>query len=107
LSVNWDNIRIALAFQREVINRIISEVQPDLIHCYDWMTGLQQAMAFYRLPDRQRTRQVRRIMTESLAHHNTDEWVRQITRGYAGVLEAAHRHDAIRKDQMDTSRIAA
>ena len=34
------NIRIALAFQREIINRIIPEVQPDLIHCFDWMTGL-------------------------------------------------------------------
>lgn len=41
----WENIRIALAFQREVINRIIPEVQPDLIHCYDWMTGLIPPMA--------------------------------------------------------------
>jgi len=45
LTLNWENIRIALAFQREVINRIIPEVQPDLIHCYDWMTGLIPAMA--------------------------------------------------------------
>lgn len=30
----------ALAFQREVINNIIPKVQPDLIHCNDWMTGL-------------------------------------------------------------------
>lgn len=39
------NIRIALAFQREVIHRIIPEVRPDLIHCFDWMTGLIPAMA--------------------------------------------------------------
>jgi glycogen synthase len=45
LNTDWENIRIALAFQREVINRIIPEVQPDLIHCYDWMTGLIPAMA--------------------------------------------------------------
>jgi glycogen synthase len=38
-------IRIALDFQREVINRIIPEVQPDLIHCFDWTTGLIPAMA--------------------------------------------------------------
>jgi len=37
------NIKIALAFQREIINRIIPEVQPDLIHCFDWMTGLLPA----------------------------------------------------------------
>jgi starch synthase len=40
-----DNTRIALAFQREVINHIIPSVQPDLIHCNDWMTGLIPAMA--------------------------------------------------------------
>ena len=45
LTANWDNIRISLAFQREVINRIIPEVQPDLIHCFGWMTGLVPAMA--------------------------------------------------------------
>ncbi len=44
-TTDWENIRIALAFQREVINRIIPEVQPDLIHCYDWMTALIPAMA--------------------------------------------------------------
>ena len=38
-------IRIALDFQREVINRIVPEVQPDLIHCFDWTTGLIPAMA--------------------------------------------------------------
>ncbi len=40
-----DIVRYALAFQREVINRIIFEVRPDLIHCYDWITGLIPAAA--------------------------------------------------------------
>ena len=40
-----DSFRFAIAFQREVINNIIPEVQPDLIHCNDWMTGLIPAMA--------------------------------------------------------------
>ena len=39
------NIKLALAFQREVINNIIPRVQPDLIHCNDWMTGLVPAAA--------------------------------------------------------------
>jgi starch synthase len=39
------NIHIALAFQREVINNIVPRVRPDLIHCNDWMTGLIPAMA--------------------------------------------------------------
>jgi ADP-glucose type glycogen/starch synthase len=38
-------MRIALAFQRELINHIIPTVRPDLIHCNDWMTGLIPAMA--------------------------------------------------------------
>ncbi|MBN1557887.1 MAG: glycogen/starch synthase [Lentisphaerae bacterium] len=37
--------KIALAFQREIINNIVPKVQPDLIHCNDWMTGLIPAMA--------------------------------------------------------------
>lgn len=40
-----ENIKISLAFQREVLNQIVSKVQPDLIHCNDWMTGLIPAMA--------------------------------------------------------------
>ncbi len=40
-----ENIKISLAFQREVINNIVPEVQPDLIHCNDWMTGLIPGMA--------------------------------------------------------------
>ena len=40
-----ENIRISLAFQREVINHIVPRVQPDLIHCNDWMTGLIPGMA--------------------------------------------------------------
>ena len=39
------NLKLALAFQREVINNIIPHVQPDLVHCNDWMTGLVPAAA--------------------------------------------------------------
>ena len=39
------NPRIALAFQREVINNIIPVVRPDLVHANDWMTGLIPAAA--------------------------------------------------------------
>lgn len=47
----WENIKISLAFQREVINQIIPRVQPDLIHCYDWMTGLIPAAArIFKIP---------------------------------------------------------
>jgi len=40
-----ENIKLALAFQREVISHVVPRVQPDLIHCNDWMTGLIPAMA--------------------------------------------------------------
>jgi len=41
----WENMKISLVFQREVINQVIPRIQPDLIHCYDWMTGLIPAAA--------------------------------------------------------------
>ena len=40
-----ENIKLALTFQRDVINYIIPRVQPDLIHCNDWMTALIPALA--------------------------------------------------------------
>jgi len=39
------NLKLALAFQREVINNILPRVQPDILHCNDWMTGLLPAVA--------------------------------------------------------------
>jgi starch synthase/alpha-amylase len=44
-SYGEDNLKLALAFQREVMNHIVPMVEPDLIHCNDWMTGLIPAMA--------------------------------------------------------------
>ncbi len=38
-------MKIALVFQREVINNVVPKVRPDLIHCNDWMTALIPAMA--------------------------------------------------------------
>ncbi len=40
-----ENLKLSLAFQREVINNIVPRVHPDLIHCNDWMTGLIPAMS--------------------------------------------------------------
>lgn len=45
LNYKWEHTKISIAFQREVIHHIIPRVQPDLIHCYDWMTGLIPAVA--------------------------------------------------------------
>ncbi len=44
-SYGWENMRISLAFQREVMNHIVPSVKPDLIHCNDWMTALIPAMS--------------------------------------------------------------
>jgi len=40
-----ENTKLALTFQRDIINYIVPKVNPDLIHCNDWMTALIPAMA--------------------------------------------------------------
>ncbi len=44
-SYHAESHQVAMAFQREVINNIIPKVNPDLVHCNDWMTALIPAMA--------------------------------------------------------------
>ncbi len=39
------DVKVSLAFQRELLYNIIPRVNPDIIHCNDWMTGLVPAMA--------------------------------------------------------------
>lgn len=38
-------MRRALAFQRYIINNLLDWIQPDVVHCNDWMTGLVPAAA--------------------------------------------------------------
>ncbi|MCD6182242.1 MAG: glycogen/starch synthase [Candidatus Cloacimonetes bacterium] len=38
-------IRRSLALQRQVINNLLDYIQPDVVHCNDWMTGLIPAAA--------------------------------------------------------------
>ncbi len=37
--------RRSLAFQRHIINLLLDYIQPDIVHCNDWMTGLIPAAA--------------------------------------------------------------
>lgn len=39
------SIRRALAFQRYIINELLDWIQPDVVHCNDWMTALVPAAA--------------------------------------------------------------
>ncbi|MEM9072613.1 MAG: glycogen/starch synthase [Myxococcota bacterium] len=38
-------VQRAVAFQRTIINQLLDDVRPDIVHCNDWMTGLVPAAA--------------------------------------------------------------
>jgi glycogen synthase len=69
--------------------------------------AMDQAMAFYRQPVPQRTRQVQRIMADSLTKYDTGEWTQQIMDGYTRVLEDVPQYGATAAVQMTDSRAAA
>ena len=40
-----DSVRKAMAYQSGVINYVLNDIQPNVVHCNDWMTGLIPAAA--------------------------------------------------------------
>jgi len=66
-----EDMRGALAFQRDLIVNVIPRVRPDLIHCHDWMTGLIPAAA--------RRRGLRTVFTVHNVHGGkaTLQWIEE------------------------------
>lgn len=61
----------ALAFQRQIINQLLDDVRPDLVHCNDWMTALVPAAAKARGIRSVFT--IHNIFTEFATPHQLDE----------------------------------
>jgi starch synthase len=47
-SPDHPRVRRAEAFQRHIINQLLDDLRPDIVHCNDWMTGLVPAAAAER-----------------------------------------------------------
>lgn len=91
-------MRIALVFQREVINHIVPMVRPDLIHCNDWMTALIPAMARRRgikslfTVHNIHTRQVSLAQAEECGIDAAEFWMNLFFQGSPGNYYHARSH---------------
>lgn len=95
---NDEAMKIALVFQREVINHVVPRVRPDLIHCNDWMTSLIPAMARRRgikslfTVHNIHTRQARLSQVEEMGIDAAEFWMNLYFAGYPGWYDHAREH---------------
>ena len=95
---NDESMRIALVFQREVINHIVPMVRPDLIHCNDWMTALIPAMARRRgikslfTVHNIHTRQVSLAQVEEAGIDAAEFWMNLFFTGHPASYDHARSH---------------
>lgn len=91
-------MRIALVFQREVINHVVPIVRPDLIHCNDWMTALIPGMARRRgikslfTVHNIHTRQVTLAQAEETGIDAAEFWMNLYFSGNPGGYDHARSH---------------
>lgn len=91
-------MRIAMVFQREVINHIVPKARPDLIHCNDWMTALIPAMAKRRgikslfTVHNIHTRQVRLAQAEETGIDAAEFWMNLYFAENPGGYDHARSH---------------
>jgi len=92
---NDEAMKIALVFQREVINHVVPRIRPDLIHCNDWMTSLIPAMARRRgikslfTVHNIHTRQVRLSQIEEMGIDAAEFWMNLYFDGFPGGYDHA------------------
>ncbi|MEO8613591.1 MAG: glycogen/starch synthase [Luteolibacter sp.] len=95
---NDESMRIALVFQREVINHIVPMVRPDLIHCNDWMTALIPSMARRRgikslfTVHNIHTRQVSLAQVEEAGIDAAEFWMNLFFTGHPASYSHARSH---------------
>ena len=95
---NDESMRIALVFQREVINHIVPRVRPDLIHCNDWMTALIPGMARRRgikslfTVHNIHTRQVSLAQVEEAGIDAAEFWMNLFFSGHPASYDHARSH---------------
>ena len=64
-------VTIAIAFQRTIVNQLLDDVRPDVVHCNDWMTGIVPAAAKARgIPS---LFTIHNVFTEWASPHELDQ----------------------------------
>ncbi|HJK94928.1 MAG TPA: glycogen/starch synthase [Polyangiaceae bacterium LLY-WYZ-15_(1-7)] len=96
-------VQRAVAFQRYIINQLLDDIRPDVVHCNDWMTGIVPAAA--RVRGIRSLFTIHNVFTEHSTPHDLDrggiDVRRYLTSLYFAAFPGGNFEDTWHRNRID------